>query len=260
MSSSRICGNCQAVVPEGHHFCGRCGARYNESGEAEQDETLFFGAMMAPGRAKLILIRGEGLEGLSYHLNATEHIAGRGNGAILFPDDNFLSKRHATFLYRDNKLFLRDEGSQNGTFLRVREPKRLEHGELFTVGDQLLRVELLNLQSEYPMQEDTLMYVSPPKNYRFRIVHVLENGKPGAAFCSVNNDILIGRHGCDISFDDDRHVSPKHARVTWEDGAPVLHDLDSKNGTYVRISGEEKLHHGDYVQVGSELLRVEINE
>ncbi len=260
MSSSRICTNCQAVVPEGHHFCGRCGARYHEGGQVEEDETLYFGAMMAPGRAKLILIKGEGLEGLSYHLNATEHVAGSGNGAILFPDDHFLSKRHATFVYRDNKLYLRDEGSQNGTYLRIREPKRLQHGDKFMVGEQLLRLELLNLQSEYPMQEDTLMYVSPPKDYKFRLVHVLEGGKPCASYCSVNNDILIGRQGCDITFGADRHVSPRHARVVWEDGGPVLKDLDSKNGTYVNISDEERLVHGDYVQVGSELLRVEINE
>lgn len=110
------------------------------------------------------------------------------------------------------------------------------------------------------MQEDTLMYVSPPKNYKFRVVHVLDGSKPCAAYCSVNNDILIGRHGCDINFGDDRHVSPQHARITWEDGGPVLEDLDSKNGTYLRISDEEQLQHGDYVQVGEELLRVEINE
>jgi pSer/pThr/pTyr-binding forkhead associated (FHA) protein len=260
MSSSRICTNCQAVVPEGHHFCGRCGARYHEGGETEQDDTLFFGAMMAPGRAKLILITGEGLEGLSYHLNATEHVAGRGNGAILFPDDDYLNKRHATFLYRDNKLYLRDEESQNGTFLGIRESRRLQDGDMFMVGEQLLRVECLDLQSEYPMQEDTLMYVSPPKDYKFRVVHVLEGGKPCAAYCSVNNDILIGRHGCDVNFGDDRHVSPKHARVAWKDGGPVLEDMDSKNGTYLRIADEQKLEHGDYVQVGSELLRVEINE
>ena len=260
MSSSRICPNCNAVVPEGHHFCGRCGARYHEGEETEGDDTLYFGAMMAPGRAKLILITGEGLEGLSYHLNATEHVAGRETGAILFPDDDYLSPRHATFFYRDNQLYLRDEDSQNGTFLRARQPRELDHGATFMVGEQLLRVEYLNLQDEYPMQEDTLMYVSPLKDYKFRVVHLADGGKPCAAYCSVNNDILIGRHGCDVNFEEDRHVSPKHARIKWENGGPVLEDLDSKNGTYVKLDDEEQLAHGDYVQVGSELLRVEINQ
>ena len=47
------------------------------------------------------LIKGEGIEGLSYHLNATEHV-GRKQGAVLFPEDSYLSGKHATFLYRDN--------------------------------------------------------------------------------------------------------------------------------------------------------------
>lgn len=260
MANARICPNCNAVVPEGHHFCGRCGARYHEGEGGDENETLYFGAMMAPGRAKLILIRGEGLEGLSYHLNATEHIAGRQTGAILFTDDDSLSPKHATFLYRENQLFLRDEDSQNGTYVRISEPRVIEDGQGFWVGDEYLRVEYLDLQKEYPMQEDTLMYVSPPKDYRFRVVHILPGGRAGESHCSPNNDILIGREGCDVNFPHDRHVSPKHARLSWEEGKVVLKDLDSKNGTYAPVTGEERMHHGDYVIFGSELMRVEINE
>jgi pSer/pThr/pTyr-binding forkhead associated (FHA) protein len=220
---------------------------------------MFFGAMQAPGRAKLILIKGEGLEGLSYHLNATEHIAGRKKGAILFTEDNYLSPRHATFFYRENRLYLRDEQSLNGTFLRMREPRKLSDGDEFMVGEQLLRVEILDLQREYPMKEDTLMYISPPKDYAFRIVQVVRGGREGAAYCSPNNDILIGREGCDINLSGDQHVSRQHARVTWENGTVQLADLDSKNGTFVRIDDEELLEHGDYLMFGAELMRVEIN-
>lgn len=221
---------------------------------------MFFGAMQAPGRAKLILIRGEGLEGLSYHLNATEHVAGRKQGAILFPEDNYLSPKHATFLYRDNVLYLRDEGSHNGTFVRIREPRTVEHGAEIMIGEQLLRVEVLSLRREYPMQDDTLMYISPPKDYKFRLVQVLRGGKPGEAFCTVNNDILVGREGCDMSFPSDRHMSRKHTRFTWKDGKVRVEDAGSKNGTFVRLSDEERLFHGDYVYFGSELMRVEINQ
>lgn len=261
MANERICMNCNAVVPEGHHFCGKCGARYSGGdGEQAEDDTLYFGALQAPGRAKLILIKGEGLEGLSYHLNAAEHIAGREEGAVLFPDDEYLDGVHATFFYRENQLYLEDNGSQNGTFLRIREPATVVDGGEIMVGEQRLRVELLEIQSEYPMQNDTLMYVSPPKEYKFRVVHVLEGGRDGDAYCSVNNDILIGREGCDINFPDDEYVSPRHCRLTWSEGGVVVTDQDSKNGTFVRLTGEEKLQHSDYVMFGNELVRVEVNE
>lgn len=260
MATNRVCDHCGAVVPDGHHFCGRCGARYDEEGGSSRNDTMFFGAMQAPGRAKLILIKGEGLEGLSYHLNATEHVAGRKQGAILFPEDNFLSGKHATFFYRDNLLYLRDEGSHNGTYLRVREPQVLEHGDEILVGEQVLRIETLDLRREYPMQEETLMYISPPKDYKFRVLQILRGGKAGAAFCSVNNDVLVGREGADMSFPQDRHMSRKHVRLTWKDGKVICEDLGAKNGTFIRIRNERRIHHADYVQFGSEVMRVEINQ
>ena len=259
MSSARLCSNCKAVVPEEHYYCGRCGASYGEDGREEANETLFFGAMQAPGRAKLILISGEGLEGLSYHLNSTKHVAGRESGVILFPDDQYLEEEHATFMYESNELYLRDEDSQNGTFLRINEPRVLEDGDELQIGRQRLRVEMLDVDEEYPMEQGTLMYVSPAKQYRFRLLHIVEGRKPGSAYCNPANSLTIGREGADVLFANDRHISREHARVEYKDGKVVVTDLDSKNGTFVRITDKEPLGHGDYVFMGSELVRIEIN-
>lgn len=259
MSTSRLCNNCKAVVPEEHFYCGRCGASYAEEGREQANETLFFGAMQAPGRAKLILIAGEGLEGLSYHLNSTEHVAGRETGVILFPDDEYLEDEHATFFYRANELFVRDEDSRNGTFLRIREPRTLSDGDEFKVGRQHFRVELMDLQDEYTTDDDTRIYVSPPADYRFRVVQLVEGRKPGGAYCSEDNSLTIGREGTDVLLADDRHISREHALVEWRDGEVVLTDLDSKNGTFLRITDDEPLNHGDYVFMGSELVRIEVN-
>ena len=256
-ASSRLCGNCGSVVPEEHFFCGQCGASYGEQGA--EDETLYFGAMQAPGRAKLILITGEGLPGLSYHLNSTNHIAGKGKGVILFPEDDYLDDEQAMFFYKANELYLRDCGSTNGTFLRIRKPRVLEHGDEILVGKERLRVEKLDIKEEYPARDETLMYVSPPKPYRFRLVHLLEGRRPGSAYCNIANVMTVGRQGTDVLFADDRHVCKQHCQVEWHDGKIVVTDLGSKNGTFVRVKQEEPLQHGDYVFLGSELVRVEIN-
>ena len=42
------------------------------------------------------------------------------------------------------------------------------------------------------------------------------------------------------------------------DGQVTLTDLGSKNGTFVRITDESPLNHGDYVFLGQQLLRVEV--
>ena len=93
-----VCRSCSTAVPLGHKFCGRCGAAVPP--EILQARTQFFGQLQAPGKAKLILIRGEGVEGLSYQLNAEQHIVGRA-GQLVFPDDPFVSPRHANFIEND---------------------------------------------------------------------------------------------------------------------------------------------------------------
>jgi hypothetical protein len=69
-----VCRSCSSVVPTGHKFCGRCGAAVPP--EILSAQTLFFGDMQNPAKAKLILIRGEGMEGLSFHLKAEQHVVG----------------------------------------------------------------------------------------------------------------------------------------------------------------------------------------
>lgn len=43
----------------------------------------------------------------------------------------------------------------------------------------------------------------------------------------------IGREGCDVNFPHDAHISRKHAEIDLHNGAVVLIDFGSRNGTYV---------------------------
>ena len=81
--------------------------------------------------ARLVLLRGTGGDGASYYLSSDEHVCGRMSGTILFPDDPTVSPEHANFFYKDGKLYLRDLGSANGTFIRLRRRIPLEHGDRF---------------------------------------------------------------------------------------------------------------------------------
>ena len=129
---------------------------------------MFFGANQVPGRAKLTVIKGEGVDGVTYQLNGTDHVAGRTEGAILFPDDPLLSPRHANFTYKNAKLHVIDEASVNGVFMRIKTPTPLVSGALFLIGEQLLgravatrpgpaarrRGHVLLRQSEAPLEDE----------------------------------------------------------------------------------------------------------
>ncbi|HIE69351.1 MAG TPA: FHA domain-containing protein, partial [Planctomycetes bacterium] len=51
---------------------------------------------------------------------AGETTVGRSHDAALFAEDPFLSPNHATFFFVKNQLFVRDEGSLNGVFIRIK--------------------------------------------------------------------------------------------------------------------------------------------
>lgn len=261
-SGMKPCPQCGTDLPQGFRFCGNCGANLQEAQPAEEGSarTIFFGAMQAPNRAKLILIKGEGMDGIAYHLNATEHVAGREEGEILFPDDPMLSPRHACFYYEDNELVVCDEESANGVFVRITYPVPLVAGSRFLVGEQLLQFEPCNDEDLAPQadQEGTYFYSSPRRPSRFKLVQLLQGGEIGMIYRAPSDAVTLGREGNDINFPDDPYISGQHARVGATPEGFQLTDLGSKNGTFFRIENPHKLSHGNYLFIGQQLLRVEI--
>jgi pSer/pThr/pTyr-binding forkhead associated (FHA) protein len=256
----KICPNCGAETPSDNRFCGSCGTKIDIPAGGPAAKTMFFGASQPPGRAKLTVIKGEGMDGVTYLLNATEHLAGRTEGAIMFPDDPLLSPRHANFMYRDGRLHVLDEGSVNGVFIRIKAPVALGPGALFLIGEQLLQVEPSPPDlGPQPDAEGTYFYASPKRPSKMKLIQRLRGGEIGMIYRSRSDTITIGREGNDVNFLDDPFISGRHAQIAMNpEGLVTLTDLGSKNGTFVRISDEVALEHGDHVFVGQQLLRVEV--
>jgi hypothetical protein len=70
--------------------------------------------------------------------------------------------------------------------------------------------------------------------------------------------VVIGRSGgADLVLDEEL-MSRRHARIAWEDGAPVVEDLRSTNGTFVNGLRVERsrLAQGDRIDVGASILKL----
>ena len=260
MAATVACPNCGANVPHEHRFCGQCGHPMKSVQAARVAPAAPQpAAVVGAGRARLVLIRGEGMDGVSYQLNAAEHIAGRKSGAILFPEDHYLSPRHANFFYDGGQLHVRDEGSLNGVYLRIREPRRLGEGEVFLAGEELLRVSWKALDGQVAGPDGTHFFASPAPATTRRVTQLFEGGRPGLCHLVRTASVTVGRENCDIEFPHDRFISGRHCQVDFDAHGAVVTDLGSRNGTYVRIKGQQGLSHGDYLFVGKQLLRVELS-
>jgi len=274
------CPVCGAQVVPGHKFCGECGSRMPEAGtprhappagsgpsrpsapnlhgDKSGRRTLYFGAIQA-ARAKLTVIRGDGLDGVSYNLAGDDHQAGREDCPLLFPDDPFLSPLHCNFFYRDGQLIVRDEGSVNGVYVRISGSKPIPFGARFLVGEQLMAVERGDTgAADEAIADGTYFFASPRRPAHVRVVQLLRGGDSGLAFRATSDVVTIGREHNDLDFPDDPFISGHHARVTWDGQHLILTDLNSKNGTFLKVVGEQALGHGDYVFMGQQLLRVEV--
>ena len=90
---------------------------------------------------------------------------------------------------------------------------------------------------------------------------LLVGGRPGHVWVAAGPTVTIGRVGCEVCLPDDGYVSTRHCELAvGADGRAKLTDLESMNGTYVRVpaGGERALSHGDYVLMGRQVLRVEV--
>ncbi len=251
-----LCWQCYTPVPSGHKFCGRCGAEV--PAEILNARTVYFSDMQNPAKARLVLIRGEGMDGLSYHLKMEQHVVGK-KGQIPFPDDPYVSPKHANLFYRDGKLIVRDEGSLNGVYLRVRGSIEVAPGDTFLAGEQVFRFDAAPKLTDPPDAEGTYFYTSPKYPSAFRITQILQGGATGMTVCARGNALQLGREGGDLNFPADIYMSGSHCRIEDASGRFILTDLNSRNGTYVRLKAEREVGHGDYLFIGRKLMRVELN-
>jgi pSer/pThr/pTyr-binding forkhead associated (FHA) protein len=277
------CTKCGTNVPPNFKFCQICGTRVviaqdfnietkvgpsraspSVTGQQAKDpnrSTLPFAGgqqVAATARAKLTLIRGDGEDGVSFSLAGTDHLAGRADCPIAFPDDQFLSPTHCNFRFSNNQLVVRDEGSLNGVYVRITGTVRIEPGATILVGEQVLTVGPAKGFEDLPDAEGTYYSASMMRPATVEIVQQLRGGSTGWVYRPDTEIVSMGREGNDINFPDDPFISGRHAQLQLTSGVLSVTDLGSRNGTFVRVTGEYVLKHGDYVFLGQQLLRVEI--
>jgi pSer/pThr/pTyr-binding forkhead associated (FHA) protein len=267
------CPTCGKPVQPGFAFCGSCGTRIAKApsganaqlGAAQAaalgTQRTVFGSGMAPTpapvaapRGRLVLIRPDGTEGGTHPLHDGETLIGRGQGT-LFEADAYLSPRHAQFTATANGLTVRDLRSLNGVFLKISGEEALESGDIFRLGQELLRFEVIS--APQPLEDGTEIMGTPNPGFWGRLSVIVGRDVDGSAFPLFGDAIVLGRERGDILFPEDGYVSGTHARISLNDGQVLLSDLGSSNGTFLRLRHERNVPNGSFVLMGQQLFRVE---
>ena len=214
-----------------------------------------------PFHASLVLEKGPAA-GTALLLSRLENTVGSAGAQIELADDPSVAPHAATVAFADDRLVLRDEGSANGVYLRVRETAPLEPGDFFYAGERLLRFDgpcELPLTHEGPVP---FLGAPRPAGTTVRVTEVVAGGRTGRTCHRGGPTLSIGRTGCDMNFPADSLLGSRHAEVRLgDDGAVSVVDLgQGPSGVFIRLRsrGAQELQAGDIVRVGEQELRVEL--
>lgn len=258
-----VCSYCGGTNPVDDRFCGQCGASLADTARLQiADDDLIVDPnhrVEVPLDVKLVSINEDGSDGLEIPLRYTETIVGR-KGDTRFPTDAFLSPHHAKLLVEEGALFIIDLRSLNGTYVRIRKEVNLRPGDCFLMGRQVLRFERFEplVAPKARFKDGTRYMGSPPPGGTHKILQVGIGGVYQNVYCIPEAGSILGREKGDIIFPQDRFMSGRHAKIyLGEDGQYYLADLNSSNGTWIKIWSRHQLEHGDLIFLGQQLFRVE---
>jgi pSer/pThr/pTyr-binding forkhead associated (FHA) protein len=256
------CPQCGHSNVPGNRFCASCGYNLSALSGAQAVPAVAAPVAAAPSGARAITLtalRADGTEAGQYRMPEGASVTvGRDTGSI-FAGDSYLSPRHATFTRRGTQLAVRDEGSLNGVYLKLKpqEPNRLEYGDVFRIGQEIIRFE--ELRGLGPSPDGVERFGSPAKGYIGRLALVIGRDTTGNAFPIPERGVHCGRERGDILFSEDGYVSGLHCQIARAaDGQVYLTDLGSSNGSFIRLRSERAIGGGDILLMGQQLFRIDL--
>ncbi|GAB9469925.1 hypothetical protein Gpo141_00007186 [Globisporangium polare] len=179
---------------------------------------------------------------------------GRHQSNQIVSDDPFVSRYHFQIQYdpMEKEYFLQDLGSTTGTFvfLKPHIPKRLHINDRVKLGDTEFEVVAI---------DENLATGTP-----FLRICFTEGPLTGIGQTVGRTAVTLGRRSSNaLCITDDGSISGRHSVISYLGDGFYITDLNSTNGTAVRLSasGEKSqrryLLHGDVFGVGSNRFLIE---
>jgi ribosomal protein L40E len=129
------CPKCSDLIALHADSCPACGTAVGG------EHTRVMSAVKPPPRPRLLLVLENSQVGEEYKLGANT-VIGRKAGEIAFPHDDLMSGRHALIEKRGDSFILKDQGSRNGVFVRIKDEVELQPGDMFLIGKKLFQFEI----------------------------------------------------------------------------------------------------------------------
>jgi predicted component of type VI protein secretion system len=151
-------------------------------------------------------------------------------------DDEFIEPQHARLTPMRGGVKVEELTPEGGVFRRLSERTPLRDGDQLRIGQSLLVYERA---------------ADEPGSGRWgRVIAHPHPDNIAAAIPLGESGVMIGRDIGGITLPNDTFVSGSHCRVVCNDGGVFVEDLDSSNGTYLRLQSGQWVPFDEYLLIG----------
>ncbi len=261
------CSRCRAKLEPNANVCHLCGHHVGDEVVPGRDEaergrdTAKISLKRKPAGYLISVSSVDGRETVKVPIFVGKNTLGRENCDLQFPEDDLLSPTHLLLEVGVENVNLSCPGSRNGTYVRMSDQVKLDHGDLFRLGQQLLKFEELEkLAAVIASSEDGVQVLGSPAGPKAwgRLTQVITDDENGSSFLLTSENVFLGRERGNITFPGDRYISGTHAVIARRADGTYLRDVGSSNGTYIRVPGDMVIESGQYFLAGRQLFKLYI--
>ena len=144
-----LCPECRKEVRDKQEFCPHCGADLIMLGKIEVSDEELERYTPLPLHYYVVHLSRVGLEPRFYEISDFQGLViGRQEGDIVIKEDHALSPKHAVLKLKEGKVLLDPLTSLNKVFLRIKEDYELKDEDVFILGDNIFRFNVLPMISD----------------------------------------------------------------------------------------------------------------
>jgi adenylate cyclase len=181
---------------------------------------------------------------------------GRTEGDVKFPEDARVSALHARFSLEQGQPMVEDVSGKGNIFIRLIATYTLQPGDVIAMGALLFKfISRPDLVAAATTLGRTLSNITELLNEPAAELLVINPGRK-ARYPLRQEEVRLGRTNGSYTFNEDPLMSRSHARIYHRGEDFFLEDLQSLNGTFVRVRRRAPVPFGAPVLVGREVLRV----
>lgn len=151
-------------------------------------------------------------------------------------DDPFIEPSHARLTFADGGLVVEELVPTGAVFVRIQGRRPMRDDDQVRVGQSLLIYQRAEGDPSAGPWGVVVVHVAPEGT----TLHVPLG----------NAGITVGREFGEVTLPGDTFVSSTHCRVVVETNGMFIEDLESSNGTYLRLRSGERVEVGQCILVG----------